>query len=213
MNSSKKRKIGRLASRATSSKDKVKNGLSGSVVRSPSLPPRPVKTFSTDADPPKAYDMFTASTPSPSSKSRKMTSSPSSPSLRGSTGSPHLPLPPAAAVSEELGEGVGGYGSHEHHRWDFLHKTRKDKLGRSPDHPDFNPRTIAFPPSFLKEQTPAMKQWCEVKADNFDTVLFFKVPPVTLPHPPLTLPFLDSRWANSTSCSTWTQTSVWRRLN
>jgi DNA mismatch repair protein MSH6 len=75
----------------------------------------------------------------------------------------------------ELGEGVVGYGSHEHHTWTFLHKTRKDKFGRSPDHPDFNPRTITFPAQFLKDQTPAMKQWCEVKADNFDTVLFFKV--------------------------------------
>ena len=186
----------------TSGKTQIKNGFSDSAVHSPSLPPRPVKTSPADVDPPKAYDMFTAMTPSPS-KSRKMTSSPSSPSLRGSTESPLHTSPAVATLSEELTEGVGGYGSHEHHRWDFLLKTRKDKFGRSPDHPEFNPRTISFPPSFLKDQTPAMKQWCEVKADNFDTVLFFKVGSPFCP--PLKLSFLGGKILRVVSygCGHW----------
>jgi DNA mismatch repair protein MSH6 len=51
---------------------------------------------------------------------------------------------------------------------------RDDKL-RRPDHPDFNPRTLYVPPDFLKQQTPAMKQWWEFKSKNMDTILFFKV--------------------------------------
>jgi hypothetical protein len=190
MKSAKKRKIGRLASSRVTGKDKSNAVFSSAAaVRSPSLPPRPAKT-SADLVPSKSFDLFTPSTPSPSKSRTKPSSSPSpfstppplnsqlsspssSSSLRG--GSASASVSASLSVSEELGEGVVGYGSHEHHRWDFLHKARKDKFGRSPDHPDFNPRTIAFPPSFLKEQTPAMKQWCEVKADNFDTVLFFKV--------------------------------------
>lgn len=160
----KKRKLGKINSVKGSLKKVIPN------VESPSLPPRPTKNL--DAEVPKGYSQYTASTPSPL-KSRNLSSSP-------------LQTPPAPSPShrnadspqstpEEVGGEVGGYGSHEHHTWDFLHKNRKDKTGRSPDHPEYNPRTIWFPPSFLKEQTPAMKQWCEVKADNFDTILFFKV--------------------------------------
>jgi hypothetical protein len=146
-------------------------------VRSSTLPPRPSKQPNDSADlPAKGYQQFTASTPSPS-KSRPQSSSPSSPMLSSFSPSAASPGPSLRAPtdSDELGEGVVGYGSHEHHTWTFLHKHRKDKFGRSPDHPDFNPRTISFPPQFIKDQTPAMKQWCEVKADNFDTILFFKV--------------------------------------
>lgn len=160
----KKRKFKNSKSEKTSSKKLFSDA------HSPSLPPRPSKNVGGET--PKGYSQYTASTPSPL-KSRNLISptpmTPNSPSPSKNSGvdAPH-------PVTEELGD-VGGYGSHEHHSWDFLHKNRKDKSGRSPDHPDFNPRTISFPASFLKEQTPAMKQWCEVKADNFDTILFFKV--------------------------------------
>jgi DNA mismatch repair protein MSH6 len=52
---------------------------------------------------------------------------------------------------------------------------RKDREGKKVDHPDYNPRTIFIPADVMRAQTPAMKQWFEIKQDYFDTVLFFKV--------------------------------------
>jgi DNA mismatch repair protein MSH6 len=50
---------------------------------------------------------------------------------------------PAMAHHMLLPEGVVGLGSHEHNSWDFLKPAhRKDKNGRRPDHPDYNPRTL-----------------------------------------------------------------------
>jgi DNA mismatch repair protein MSH6 len=50
-----------------------------------------------------------------------------------------------------------------------------DASKRKPDHPQYNPRTLYVPPSFLKNETAAMQQWWELKSQNMDTVLFFKV--------------------------------------
>jgi hypothetical protein len=75
-----------------------------------------------------------------------------------------------------LPEGVVGRGSHEHNFFDFLLPgNRKDKNGLRPDHPKYNPRTCFVPQSFTAKQTPGMAQWWELKQDNMDTVLFFKV--------------------------------------
>lgn len=46
---------------------------------------------------------------------------------------------------------------------------------RSPDHPDFDPRTLYIPPDFMKKQTPGHRVWWEFKAKYMDMVLFFKV--------------------------------------
>jgi hypothetical protein len=113
-------------------------------------------------------------------------------------------LPESAAV-------VAGYGSHEHHHWDFIREQfRVDKSGHKADHQDYDPRTIRFPSAFLKDQTPAMKQWCEVKSDYYDTVLFFKVNPPL--HPLIydtdMLNVIIVRWENFTSCFIWMLTSV-----
>ena len=83
---------------------------------------------------------------------------------------------PDSLMKIDLPEGVVGRGSHEHNSFSFLlPENRKDNRGRRPDHPDFNPRTLFVPPDFLKKQTPAMAQWWIFKAENMDTVLFFKV--------------------------------------
>ena len=75
-----------------------------------------------------------------------------------------------------LPEGVVGLGSHEHNFFEFVQPSkRKDKNGRRPDHPEYNPRTLYVPESFMKSQTPAMAQWWQFKSENMDTVLFFKV--------------------------------------
>ena len=82
---------------------------------------------------------------------------------------------PASAEDSEV-DGVFSAGHHEHDSWDFLKPNhRKDKNGRRPDHPEYNPRTLYVPPANLAAQTPAMKQWFDFKQDNMDTVLFFKV--------------------------------------
>ena len=51
----------------------------------------------------------------------------------------------------------------------------KDKLGRSMDDPSYDPTTLYVPDSYIKEQTPVMKQFWNFKKDNFDKILFFKL--------------------------------------
>ena len=75
-----------------------------------------------------------------------------------------------------LPEGVVGLGSHLHNSFQFLQPSqRQDAARRRPDHPDYNPRTLYVPANYLDKETPAMKQWWQLKMMNMDTVLFFKV--------------------------------------
>ncbi|KAG9414908.1 DNA mismatch repair protein msh6 [Aphanomyces cochlioides] len=62
-----------------------------------------------------------------------------------------------------------------HDSWPWLNADRRDKQGRKPDHPEYDSRTIRVPEDFLRKETPAMQQWWDVKQNNMDTVLFFKV--------------------------------------
>lgn len=63
-----------------------------------------------------------------------------------------------------------------HNRLEFLkpHKIR-DKNGKSPNHPEYDGRTLYIPNDFLEKQTPGMRQWWIMKRDHFDCILFFKV--------------------------------------
>lgn len=64
----------------------------------------------------------------------------------------------------------------QHLTIDFLKPEKiKDAAGRRPDHPDYDPRTLFVPESFLNSQTPGMRQWWVLKAQYFDCILFFKV--------------------------------------
>ena len=95
------------------------------------------------------------------------TASPPSPSSDGS---------PVVGGEGSNGGGVMSLGGHEHNFFDFLQPDKiRDKLKLRPDHPNYNRRTLYVPESFLKEQSPAMVQWWQLKADCMDTVLFFKV--------------------------------------
>ena len=51
----------------------------------------------------------------------------------------------------------------------------KDKNGNTPDSQKYDCNTLYVPPDFLKQQTPAMRQYWEFKSQNFDKVLFFKM--------------------------------------
>lgn len=63
-----------------------------------------------------------------------------------------------------------------HLKYDFLQPNKiKDLKERKKDHENYNPRTVYVPKEFLDRQTPAMRQWWELKSNNFDCILFFKV--------------------------------------
>ncbi|KAH7479091.1 DNA mismatch repair protein Msh6 [Phytophthora ramorum] len=79
------------------------------------------------------------------------------------------------ADGSALPSSVAGAGNHIHDSLPWLHEQRRDINGNTPDSPDYDPRTVKVPQEFLKKETPAMVQWWEVKAENMDTVLFFKV--------------------------------------
>ena len=57
----------------------------------------------------------------------------------------------------------------------LLCANRRDKHGRRPGEEGFDERTLLVPRDFMKKQTPAQAQWWEIKSDNMDAILFFKV--------------------------------------
>ncbi|KAG7393585.1 DNA mismatch repair protein msh6 [Phytophthora pseudosyringae] len=80
-----------------------------------------------------------------------------------------------SADGPALPSSVAGAGNHIHDSLSWLHEKRRDINDNSPDSPDYDPRTLKVPAEFMKKETPAMVQWWAVKAQNMDTVLFFKV--------------------------------------
>ncbi len=77
-----------------------------------------------------------------------------------------------AACDDEEGE----EGSWSHLSYPFLQPDRiKDASGRRPSHPEYDPRTVFVPEDFLRKQSPGMRQWWTLKAQHFDTLLFFKM--------------------------------------
>ena len=67
-------------------------------------------------------------------------------------------------------------GSHLHNHLKFLQNPR-DSHGRTKDDPNYDPRTLKVDYREIEQKeklTPASRQWWELKAQYFDTVLFFK---------------------------------------
>lgn len=65
---------------------------------------------------------------------------------------------------------------HTHRTLKFLEpEVVKDKKGRKKSDPDYDPSTLFVPEKYLNDLTPGMRQWWELKSDNNDSVLFFKV--------------------------------------
>lgn len=63
-----------------------------------------------------------------------------------------------------------------HERLDFLQPDQIRDINRHrPNDPNYDSRTLHVPKDFLFKQTPAMKQWWEIKSTHYDCVLFFKV--------------------------------------
>lgn len=79
-------------------------------------------------------------------------------------------------ASEGTDPGSDAKTNYKHNTHPFMQSQNiKDKDGRKKNDPDYNPRTLYVPESFLKDQTPAQRQWWQLKSDHFDVVLFFKM--------------------------------------
>lgn len=77
---------------------------------------------------------------------------------------------------EEEKSSVVDEGNWVHCKLEWLKPDKiKDVNKRRPDHPDYDPSTLYVPADFYKNQTPAHRQWWEMKSSHFDCVLFFKV--------------------------------------
>uniref|UniRef100_A0A8C6I186 DNA mismatch repair protein n=1 Tax=Mus spicilegus TaxID=10103 RepID=A0A8C6I186_MUSSI len=63
---------------------------------------------------------------------------------------------------------------HETLEW-LKPEKRRDEHRRRPDHPEFNPTTLYVPEEFLNSCTPGMRKWWQLKSQNFDLVIFYKV--------------------------------------
>uniref|UniRef100_A0A8C9IFB2 DNA mismatch repair protein n=1 Tax=Piliocolobus tephrosceles TaxID=591936 RepID=A0A8C9IFB2_9PRIM len=63
---------------------------------------------------------------------------------------------------------------HETLEW-LKEEKRRDEHRRRPDHPDFNASTLYVPEDFLNSCTPGMRKWWQIKSQNFDLVICYKV--------------------------------------
>uniref|UniRef100_A0ABI7X640 DNA mismatch repair protein n=1 Tax=Felis catus TaxID=9685 RepID=A0ABI7X640_FELCA len=63
---------------------------------------------------------------------------------------------------------------HETLEW-LKEEKRRDLHRRRPDHPDFDASTLYVPEDFLNSCTPGMRKWWQIKSQNFDLVIFYKV--------------------------------------
>ena len=54
-------------------------------------------------------------------------------------------------------------------------KNLKDKNGRRPDHPEYDPCTLFIPKEEWKQFTPGMLQFWQIKQDNYEKIFFFKL--------------------------------------
>ncbi|XP_069351178.1 DNA mismatch repair protein Msh6 isoform X10 [Eulemur rufifrons] len=63
---------------------------------------------------------------------------------------------------------------HETLEW-LKKEKRRDEHRRRPDHPDFDASTLYVPEDFLNSCTPGMRKWWQIKSQNFDLVIFYKV--------------------------------------
>ncbi|XP_069464515.1 DNA mismatch repair protein Msh6 isoform X2 [Ambystoma mexicanum] len=83
----------------------------------------------------------------------------------------------------EMFEGQSNLGStgdstntwdHERLVW-LQDDNRKDAKRRRQNDPDYDPCTLHVPEDFLGKCTPGMRKWWQLKSQNFDCVIFYKV--------------------------------------
>uniref|UniRef100_A0A8D0C970 DNA mismatch repair protein n=1 Tax=Salvator merianae TaxID=96440 RepID=A0A8D0C970_SALMN len=76
--------------------------------------------------------------------------------------------------------GAGGADANptvwEHDKIEWLQDgKRKDSRRRRQNDPDYDPTTLFVPEDYLQNCTPGMRKWWELKSQNFDAVIFYKV--------------------------------------
>lgn len=72
--------------------------------------------------------------------------------------------------------GSGGATVWDHEKLDWLQDgKRKDGQRRRQSEDDYDPSTLSVPDDFLNRVTPGMRRWWQLKAEMFDTVIFYKV--------------------------------------
>ncbi|KAJ9582060.1 hypothetical protein L9F63_003643, partial [Diploptera punctata] len=99
----------------------------------------------------------------------------SSPRLKDETKA-KLALFSPKVSSDTKQNNAGDSESWPHLKLEFLKPNKiRDAKRRTPEDPDYDPRTLYIPEDFKKNLTPALRQWWEMKSQHFDCVLFFKV--------------------------------------
>ncbi|XP_050450854.1 probable DNA mismatch repair protein Msh6 [Cataglyphis hispanica] len=78
--------------------------------------------------------------------------------------------------NQTINNGIAAAHIWPHLKLDFLQPDKiRDIQRRTLKDPNYDPRTLYVPIDFLNNQTPAMRQWWELKSKHFNCVLFFKV--------------------------------------
>ncbi|KYQ47660.1 putative DNA mismatch repair protein Msh6 [Trachymyrmex zeteki] len=78
--------------------------------------------------------------------------------------------------SQIINNGLSAAQTWPHLKLDFLQPEKiKDIHRRTLKDSAYDPKTLYVPTEFLIKQTPAMKQWWELKSKHFDCVFFFKI--------------------------------------
>ncbi|XP_071595934.1 DNA mismatch repair protein Msh6 isoform X2 [Heliangelus exortis] len=72
--------------------------------------------------------------------------------------------------------GTGEFAVWEHEKLDWLQEgKKKDVHRRRQGDPDYDPCTLYVPEDYLNKCTPGMRRWWQLKSQNFDAVIFYKV--------------------------------------
>ncbi|NXO35111.1 MSH6 protein, partial [Locustella ochotensis] len=72
--------------------------------------------------------------------------------------------------------GTGGISVWEHEKLDWLQEgKRRDAHRRRQGDPDFDPCTLYVPEDYLNKCTPGVRRWWQLKSQNFDAVICYKV--------------------------------------
>ncbi|NXR45693.1 MSH6 protein, partial [Hippolais icterina] len=72
--------------------------------------------------------------------------------------------------------GTGGISVWEHEKLDWLQEgKRRDAHRRRQSDPDYDPCTLYVPEDYLNKCTPGVRRWWQIKSQNFDAVICYKV--------------------------------------
>ncbi|XP_042718176.1 DNA mismatch repair protein Msh6 isoform X2 [Lagopus leucura] len=72
--------------------------------------------------------------------------------------------------------GTTGFAAWEHEKLEWLQEgKKKDAHRRRQNDPDYDPCTLYVPEDYLNKCTPGMRRWWQLKSQNFDAVICYKV--------------------------------------